>query len=495
MNLEDKISSIPFTPKVLVVDDEKRIRDGCQKALTREGFEVTSVESGYKALMMLEKEHYDIILLDLMMPGLSGMDVLTHCKTIHPDSVIIVITGYATLEHAIEAMKNGAFDFISKPFSPEELRNVVSKAIEYIRTLQDIATEKSRMRVLINQLEGGVMATDASKKVALANPAFLRMMNYREESIGKPVTDIVKDEKLNRMIDEALAMPADELAELTTEMTVKGNGEEEDVILGARCVPFRDRLGRNLGTITVLHDITKAKKMDQIKSDFVSMVAHEIKSPMNTVLAQLKILYDGLAGEVTPKQKEILGRTSERIINLVDMSSELLDLSRIESGLVTQEKEKLNIEQILEDQVDFYQASAKDRGIVLVLDQARELPAVMGNRRNIEEVFSNLISNAIKYSPEGGRISIAAGAEKKYIRISVRDTGLGIAANHVNRIFDRFYRVKDDQTRMITGTGLGLAIVKSIVEAHNGIISVESEPGRGSTFSVFLPAFNGANNA
>jgi signal transduction histidine kinase len=490
MTLEDKISNIPFAPTVLVVDDEKRIRDGCQKALTLDGFEVTSVESGDKALQMIEEQHYDIILLDLMMPGISGMEVLTHCKTLHPDSVIIVITGYATLEHAIEAMKNGAFDFISKPFSPEELRDVVSKAIEYIRTLQDIATEKSRVRVLINQLEGGVMATDASKKVALANPAFLRMMNYREESIGKPVMEIIKDEKLNSMIDEALSMPPDEFVELTTEMTIKGSAEQEDVIIGARCVPFRDRLGRNLGTITVLHDITKAKMMDQLKSDFVSMVAHEIKSPMNTVLAQLKIINDGLAGDVTPKQKEILDRTSERIMSLVDMSSDLLDLARIESGLVTQEKEKLNLKHILEDQVNFYQASAKDKGLDLVLDKIPELPPIMGNRQNIEEVFSNLISNATKYTPEGGRISIDAEVEKKYIRVSVADTGFGIPLNNINRIFDRFYRVKDDQTRMITGTGLGLSIVKSIIEAHNGMISVESEPGKGSTFFVDLPIVN-----
>ena len=490
MNLEDKISNILFKPTVLVVDDEKRIRDGCQKALSLEGFEVTSVESGNKALQMIEEQHYDIILLDLMMPGISGMEVLSHCKTLHPDSVIIVITGYATLEHAIEAMKNGAFDFISKPFSPEELRNVVSKAIEYIRTLQDIATEKSRMRVLINQLEGGVMATDAAKKVALANPSFLRMMNYREESIGKPVTEIVKNEELNSMIDEALSMPADEFVELTTEMTLKGNGEQEDVIIGVRCVPFRDRLGRNLGTITVLHDITKSKMMEQLKSDFVSMVAHEIKSPMNTVLAQLKIINDGLAGEVTPKQKEILERTSERIMSLVDMSSELLDLARIESGLVTQEKEKLNIKKILEDQVDFYQASAKDHDLDLVMENVHELPPIMGNRQNIEEVFSNLISNAIKYSPAKGQISITAGVEKNYVRVSVADTGFGIPPDHINRIFDRFYRVKDDQTRMITGTGLGLAIVKSIIEAHNGMISVKSETGLGSTFFVDLPIVN-----
>ncbi len=128
---------------------------------------------------MIEEHHYDIILLDLMMPSLSGFDVLTRVKTLHPDSVIIVISGYVTIEHSIEAMKKGAFDFIPKPFTPEQLRFLVIKAIEYTRALQDIASEKSRMRVLINHLRDGVMAVDMEKRVVLANPVFLRMLGYQ----------------------------------------------------------------------------------------------------------------------------------------------------------------------------------------------------------------------------------------------------------------------------------------------------------------------------
>jgi len=159
--------------RILVVDDEKRIRDVCSEMLTKDGFETAVAETGYVGLKMIDQEHFDIMLLDLMMPGLSGMELLTHVKAHHTDTLVIVITGYATLEHAIEAMKKGAFDFIAKPFSPEDLRMVVAKAIDYIRSLQDIANEKSRMRVLINDLAGGVLATDNQKKVALANPASL----------------------------------------------------------------------------------------------------------------------------------------------------------------------------------------------------------------------------------------------------------------------------------------------------------------------------------
>jgi two-component system, OmpR family, phosphate regulon sensor histidine kinase PhoR len=477
--------------RVLVVDDEKRIRDACFTMLSNEGFRVALAENGFAGLKKIEEEHFDIILLDLMMPGMRGIDLLTHVKGKHPDTLVIVITGYATLEHAIEAMKKGAFDFISKPFSPQDVRMVINKAIEYIRSLEDIAQEKSRMGVLINHISDGVMATDTQKRVALANPAFLRMIGHQGEStIGKPVTDFIRNERLIQVIDQALSMPAEVFGEVTEEFADGALSGSTDEILAVRCVPFRDRLHRNLGTVTVMHDITASKKIDQLKSDFVSMVAHEIKSPMNSVLALVKVIQDGLAGDLTEKQQEMLGRVSEKIKGLADLAAELLDLAKIESGLITMEKERLQLEPLLRGQVEFYQAKAAEKKIRLSIDSLAGLPPVLANKGSIEEVISNLITNAIRYTPEGGSITLSAGVEKGYVRISVKDTGFGIGKEDLDRIFERFYRVKNDQTRFITGTGLGLAIVKSIVDAHNGMIKVESEVGKGSTFHVDLPVMH-----
>lgn len=488
MNEETEAKQLPFNPRILVIDDEKRIRDGCYKVLTQEGFEVDRAETGQRGIEMIEEAHYDIVLLDLMMPGLSGFDVLGQVKSLHPDTVIIVISGYATIEHSIESMKKGAFDFIPKPFAPDQLRLMVYKAIEYTRTLQDIAHEKSRIRVLVNQLDSGVMATDIQKRVALANPAFLRMMRYHGEPvIGRGADEVVCDERLMEMIDRALAMPRDQFQELTEELSYEAEGDDQEIILGARCVPFRDRLGRNLGALALLHDITTLKQMDRIKSDFVSMVAHEIRSPMNSVLAQLKVLRDGLAGEVTEKQEEILKRASERITALTDLSSELLDLAKIESGLITQEKEALDMAELLTEQAAFHGPRARERGVQLEQDPLPALPVVVANRSNMEEVLSNLITNAIHYTPEGGKVTVSARPEGHYLRISVQDTGMGIAKEEQEKIFNRFYRVKNEKTMFITGTGLGLPIVKSILEAHNGQIRVESEPDQGSTFHVYLP--------
>ena len=408
--------------------------------------------------------------------------MLPYLKTHHPYSVVIVITGYATLEHSIEAMKKGAFDFIPKPFEPKDLRLVITKAIEFLSTLEDIAKEKSRMGVLVNQLSGGVMATDVQKKIALANPAFLQMIDYfGQDVIGRPAAEIVQNETIETMLDQALAQPMESFSDLTQELDL-GNK-----ILSVRSIPFRDRLNRNLGTITVMYDITASKKMEQLKTDFVNMVAHEIRSPLNSIGMQLKVILDGLAGPVTEKQEEILNRSSEKIHALSNLSTELLDLAKIESGLITQEKEKFDIRSLLEEQVAFFQPTAAAKGIKLELDSLPDLPPILANKGNIEEVFSNLITNAINYTPENGKVSILAVVVKTHLCVSISDTGFGIPEEDLPKIFDRFYRVKNEKTRYITGTGLGLPIVKSILEAHNGTIKVESEPDKGSTFFVYLP--------
>lgn len=475
-------------PSVLIVDDEKRVRQVCVQMLSQEGYDVDQAENAQVGLKKVEKRHYDIILLDLLMPGMSGLEALVQIRALHPDTVVIVITGYATLDHAVEAMKNGAFDFVSKPFSPQDLRLVVTKAIEHIRTLQDIANEKSRVRTMINHLAGGVMATDAAKQVALANHAFLRMVGFKGASpIGRPVDELVVDERILEMIDQALTMAPDQFAEVTAEVCLAPHEHDADCILGVRCVPFRDRLERTLGTITVLHDITTVKQMEQLKSDFVSMVSHEIRGPLNSVLMQHKVILDELAGAVTEKQREILTRASQKIEALVTLSSELLDLSKMESGLINMEKEKLALAPVIDDQVAFHRPRAEAKRIILELSPLPALPPVLANRINMEEVLSNLIGNAIQYTPENGRVTVSADSDGDYVCIRVADTGFGIPSADLPQIFNRFYRVKNEKTRLIVGTGLGLPIVKSILEAHNGRIEVDSTVDVGTVFSAFIP--------
>ena len=473
-------------PRILVIDDEPRIREACILVLSDKGFEVAAAPDGEIGLQMIKEKHYDIVLVDLMMPTISGFDVLSEVRSHHPDTVVIVITGYATLEHSIEAMKKGAFDFIPKPFTPDQLRAVVDKSLRYTGALQDIADSRSRLGVMVNSLTDGVMTTDARKLIVQINPAFLHMIDYHgEEVVGKHIRDIVKDDNLLESIEQALSMSPETFIEITKEIERIDKNEEK--YYSARCAPFRGRMNENLGTITVLHDITTLKKMDQMKSDFISMVSHEVRSPMNSLLMQLKNISDGLAGPVTDKQQEILKRASAKILNLNNLVTELLDLSRIESGLIAHEKELVDLGQLLTDQKSFHSPYAEEKKIAIQLNCSSDLPTILANRQNMEEVFSNLITNAIKYSPAGGNITITAAKENEYLKIQVADTGYGITSEEVDKIFTRFYRVKDANTRQIQGTGLGLAIVKSIIESHHGKISVTSEVGLGTTFTVLLP--------
>ncbi|NNG01591.1 MAG: response regulator [Desulfobacteraceae bacterium] len=469
---------------VLVIDDEKRIRNACLNMLAQDGFSADQAENVETGLNLLIERHYDIILLDLMMPGISGLEALVKIRALHPDTVVIVITGYATLEHSIEAMKNGAFDFISKPFAPNDLRAVLTKAVEFLQTIQDMANERSRVRAVINHLADGVLAADLNNCIALANPAFLKLIGYKGDNvIGKPVEAVIELESIRRMMSDSCVVSGNDPGDLTREVRV----ESTNTCLRVRCIPFRDRPGRMLGVVTVVNDITSLKMMDQLKSHYVHMVSHEIRSPLNSVLMQMKVLTDGLAGELTEKQEDIIHRATEKLKGLANLSTELLDLSKIESGSVCREKDIIDIPELLLEEVNFYLPKAQEKNLVLSLAQLPPLPRIPANRMGIEEVVSNLITNAINYTPEGGKIEVNADADEAYLHIRVTDNGLGIPEHDREHIFERFYRVKNKETRYIIGTGLGLAIVKSIVQAHEGSIQLESVEGQGSSFTVILP--------
>lgn len=474
-------------PRILVVDDEERIRDACTMVLEDEGYRVDVADNGELGLQMIEEKHYDVILLDLMMPVLSGLDVLPRLRSQHPDTAVIVITGYATVEHSIEAMKKGAFDFIPKPFTPDQLRAVVAKSIKYTRALQDISDTRSRLRVMVNRLMDGVMTTDRDKKVLLANPAFLQLVGYGgSHASGKMVADLITDETILAAIDDALAMPDDVISESYQEIVLVSEAGDETYVR-LQCSPFRSRTGQILGTTTVLHDITAIKEMDRMKSDFVSMVSHEIRSPMNSLMAQLKIILDGLAGDVTEKQREILERASGKVNNLVNLVSELLDLAKIEAGMVGRDLADMDVNELLQEQVDFHYAAADEKDIEIQRNFGENLAQIAADKQGIEEVLTNLITNAIKYSPDGSSIRLTSYEQDENVVVQISDTGYGIPEEDLSEIFTRFYRVKDKNTREIHGTGLGLAIVKSIIEAHNGSIRVESKVEQGTTFTVSLP--------
>jgi signal transduction histidine kinase len=194
-----------------------------------------------------------------------------------------------------------------------------------------------------------------------------------------------------------------------------------------------------------------------------------------------------LAGDTTEKQRHLLVRTKERCKGLMDLIADLLEISKIDAAVAVQHKEPLLVEEVVRKVVELMEGEVQAKGISLSTTFHASLPPILGDKDNLEGVFTNLVSNAIKYTPEGGTVSIETCAEGDYVKTVIKDTGIGISAEDMPRIFDKFYRIKSEKTRGIVGTGLGLAIVKNIVDAHLGSISVESKEGKGTGVTVLLP--------
>jgi PAS domain S-box-containing protein len=490
-----------ISARILVVDDEQIMRDGCTRILSKENWEVVAADNGETGLEAIKSgDGFDLVLLDLMMPGISGMEVLESVRQVDTNLLVIVITGYATVELAVEAMKKGAYDFIPKPFTPDQLRIVVQRALEK-RTLQkemetlrlekekglrDIATEKSRIMTIINCMGDGVLVCDRDSCVVLTNPAAGRMLGIQESSlIGKPLSTCGVDGTLTGTIVESLKSPDPSSAAISQELCPSVS---PSAFLRAHTAPVKNDVGETLGAVTVLQDITGLKELDRMKSDFVAMVSHELRSPVASIQQQISVLLEGLSGDLTERQTRMLGRAKERARGLLDLITDLLDLSKIEAGMAVQYKEPLKSEELLKKIHKMMLPEAEAKNLKLKLQVKRPLPPITGDRNNLEGVFTNLVNNAIKYTPEGGEIRIRAKGTGKNVKVEIADTGIGIARDDLPRLFDRFYRVKSEKTRQIVGTGLGLSIVKQIVEAHLGTISVNSQEGGGSTFTVILPA-------
>lgn len=481
--------------RVLVVDDEQVVREGCRRVLTGKGYDIVAAENGKEALDILAEQEIDIMLLDLKMPIMGGEEVLEETRDAYPDIPAIVITGHGTVDTAVECMKKGAYDFITKPFQIDQFLITIERAAdkrrlelkakqfeaENIRNLYDLNLEKSRLKTIINRMANGVMVTNRNLEVVLHNPALMRLMEIAEKPESPtPIAKIIKDNHLIDTLKELLSGEAPEEESVSQEIQLEKN------TLRALSAPAIDPDRAVSGTVTVLEDITAFKQLDQMKSDFVNMVAHELRSPLVAIRQINSVLLEGLAGPISEKQQDFVKRGMSKIDSLLSLINDLLDIAKIEAGKFVQHQVPTDIGKIIEDIIALMEPRAQEQGIVLT-HFLEDLKPVQADPKRIEEIFNNLISNAINYSPEGGRVTVSARGLGEYMEIRVEDTGVGISEEELPKIFDKFYRVKHPKTRTVIGTGLGLSIVKGVVDAHQGSIQVESVLDEGTTFKVLLP--------
>ena len=479
---------------ILVVDDEQGIREGAERILLRMGFTVSTASRGAAGLEIIYAEPVHIVFLDLKMPGMGGMEVLARIKEYNEKIMVIVVTGFATIETAIEAMKKGAYDFIPKPFEPDSLRMVVRRAQERMelsleaewlekernRTLLDLDNEKSRTRTIIESLPNGVVVTNTEGVVVLMNPAFLWSLNLDAKlKPGKSIGEYVDDEGFcQRVMGLSHGDCPSGNNSSTYELALPDN---KFLLAEGRCIMGEEK--ECLGAVVILVDISAMKALDQLKSDFVAKVSHELRSPLSTIHEQLVMV------EKKPENDEyLLSRAREKTNGLISLIGDLLDLSRIEEGHTGEEVQLVAVDELLTGIVDFIKAQAESRKQSLELElPAEKLPPVLADPMALESIFGNLIANAIKYTQEGGSIKVLAELLDNQLQVAVIDNGFGMEERQLDKLFTKFFRIKTEKTRYITGTGLGLSIVKSLIDKLDGTILVTSKPDQGSTFTVKLP--------
>jgi signal transduction histidine kinase len=368
------------TLRVLVTDDELGMRLGVSRTLRDfsvrvpdvnddVGFSVAEAETGEQALESIENNPPDILLLDYKMPGISGLEVLDRVAGKYPEMLTIMITAYASIETAVTATKRGAYDFLAKPFTPDELKSTIRKAA-------------------------------------------------------------------SRLI----------LAKQTRKL---------------------------------------AEEKRQVRFEFIRVLGHELKAPLNAIEGYLQMFKERSLGNDVAAYEEGVDRSVIRIDGMRKLIADLLDITQIESGRKNRQLAEVDVAEIAKGSIESFAAIAAQRGIALELKAASPV-AMNADRGELEMIFTNLVSNAVKYNRDGGRVEIAVKKQDGRVEIAVSDTGIGMSGEEAKTLFGEFVRIKNEKTRNILGSGLGLSIVKKIAQLYGGDATVASKPDVGSTFTVVL---------
>jgi signal transduction histidine kinase len=357
-------------PLVLIIDDEESLRDGCRQTLEKSGYTVLTAGEGVEGIKIARENKPEIAFIDLKMPGMSGMEIIEILSRDIPDVVLIMITGYATIVSAVEAIQKGAYDYLPKPFSPDQLRAEARRGLDH----RNLKIETRRLR----------------------------------------------------------------------------------------------------------------EEKERMEKSFITFVSHEMRSPLVVIRQYIESL-KAIAGDRFDKDvAEIIERCRIRIQGLEEMIEHWLDLSRIEDGTFAQNKDILSLSRIIARSVADMVPVCRGKEILLETLVPDNLPNIIGDEEGLLRVFTNIIGNATKYTPESGKITISAQSEEHSITVSISDTGSGIPHDKLPFIFEPFFRVKGKDERH-RGSGLGLTFCKKIMESHGGEIWATSKEGEGTTFMLKFP--------
>jgi len=342
-----------------------------------------------------------------------------------------------------------------------------------------IVKDKEELSTILASMSEGVLVVDPSGLMLLWNDAFKEMFQIENISDNSDFRDILREKKVRNIITEALNDPS-----LGKREVIADEGGSRVILVHISFIKnINDEVRRS---VIVFHDITRIKKLELVKTDFVSNVSHELKTPITAISASAETLIEG--GIKDPAElNRFLRIIQEHSFRLNNIVNDLLLLSKIESDRHVSDFKHIEIKQLIQKLPILFENIVKEKNLNLYIQIAEDLKMIKGSEKNIEQVILNLLDNAVKFTPSGGEIKICAENLPEGVRLRVSDSGIGIPFEHLDRIFERFYRVDTARSREIGGTGLGLSIVKHIVQLYGGKVSVESRPGKGTEFQVIFP--------
>ena len=354
------------------------------------------------------------------------------------------------------------------------------------RKYEKVLTDKKRSEAVIRSIAEGLVVVDAYGKVIMMNPAAEKLLGTsKKDKIGKSMMDNLKEEQLVSLTHETPGKEGREI-ELVSQQ------DETRKILRASSAVIENENGQTVGMVSVLSDITKQKELDRLKANFIASVSHELRTPLVAIDKSISLILNKNAGEITPTQEQFLTIAARNLNRLSTLVNDLLDLSKLEAGRMDMRRKLAPIASVINESAAGLNNWAKTKSVNLETKIQDGLPEVNIDPDRIIQVLNNLIGNAIKFTPSNGTITVEAKLSEpgSEIEVSVSDTGIGIAKENLQKVFDKFYQVGERVSSDINGTGIGLSIAKEIVELHGGKIWAESADGQGAKFIFSLPAKN-----
>ena len=519
--------------KILIVDDEIDVLDLCKRILMAQGYLISSAHNGYEAIEVARQDQFDLLLTDIKMPGMNGLEIAQQLKDIDPHMVCVTMTGFSTMDMAINALKLGIDEFILKPFTPKELSAAVAKALEKER----LRKENFRLRSLIPlfELNKRLMSTvdestlinavlDIAQKETNAAIAGVMLFDLEDDSeaqffkLPKQITPTHKN---------AVVALAGSMTNQTELIKIDINNPEYGASLEALeansivVVPLKSKT-KLLGILLLVHQDSnfapgdteflsvlcgqasvaldnarlftetqnayeQLQLLDFMKSEFINIAAHELRTPLAILMGYASVLEEEIPSDGPPYVANIM-RNALRLRSLID---DMLNLQYLASGVPELSQDKLALKEVVEQitqDVGLLEVEKKQLNIAINIPD--NFPTMVADRQKLDLILVNLIHNAIKFTPESGNITISAVCDNQRASLSVHNTGTTIPTEQKNQIFDRFYQVENTLTREHGGAGLGLAIARGMVEVCGGEIWVDSSKENGTVFSFNLPLDN-----